>query len=162
MAAYGIIGFPLTHSFSKQYFTEKIEREGITDAAFYEFPLIQISDFPFLLKNNPSLKGLAVPIPYKEQVLKYIAHLSEEVKEIGAANCIRIRDNELTAFNTDITGFEKSRPLSWAAAAWGWTMGSCFPTGIRPQPGRGRTSRARQCQAGSTRSRRSLWIPLAS
>jgi shikimate dehydrogenase len=108
MAAYGIIGFPLTHSFSKQYFTEKIEREGITDAAFYEFPLIQISDFPFLLKNNPSLKGLAVTIPYKEQVLKYIAHLSEEVKEIGAANCIRIRDNELTAFNTDITGFEKS------------------------------------------------------
>ena len=108
MTTYGTIGFPLTHSFSKQYFTEKIEREGITDAVYYSFPLASIEEFPAFLINNPSLKGLSVTIPYKEQVLKYVTCLSEEVKQIGAANCIKIRGNELTAYNTDIIGFEKS------------------------------------------------------
>lgn len=108
MKTYGIIGFPLTHSFSQQYFTEKIATEGITDAVFNVFPLTTIEEFPTLLRNHPSLKGLAVTIPYKEQVLKYISNLSEEVKQIGAANCIRLKGNELMAFNTDIIGFEKS------------------------------------------------------
>ena len=108
MTTYGTIGFPLTHSFSRQYFTEKIEREGITDAVYYSFPLATIEEFPGFLSNNPSLKGLSVTIPYKEQVLKYVTHLSDEVKQIGAANCIKIRGDELTAYNTDIIGFEKS------------------------------------------------------
>lgn len=108
MTSYGIIGFPLTHSFSKQYFTEKIEREAITDAVFHSFPLAQITELPALLKDNPFMKGLAVTIPYKEKVLKYVTRQSEEVAAIGAANCIRVRGGELTAFNTDITGFEKS------------------------------------------------------
>ncbi len=108
MKTYGTIGFPLTHSFSKQYFSEKIEREGIPDSAYYSFPLTSIDEFPDLLKNNPSLKGLAVTIPYKEKVLKYVTQLSEEVKQIGAANCIKVREKVLTAYNTDIIGFEKS------------------------------------------------------
>ena len=108
MKTYGTIGFPLTHSFSRQYFTEKIEREGIPNAAYYSFPLKSIDEFPEFLKNNPTLKGLAVTIPYKEKVLKYVTHLSEEVKQIGAANCIKVRGNVLTAYNTDIIGFEKS------------------------------------------------------
>ncbi len=108
MAAYGIIGYPLTHSFSKQYFTEKIEREGIADATFHSFPLTAIKDFPALLKANPLLKGLSVTIPYKETVLQYINHLSAEVGQIGAANCIKISRNELTAYNTDIIGFEET------------------------------------------------------
>lgn len=108
MKTYGIIGFPLTHSFSQQYFTEKIEGEGTADAVFHTFPLKTIEDFSTLLHDHPSLTGLAVTIPYKEKVLQYMTHLSEEVKQIGAANCIRIKDNELTAFNTDIIGFEKS------------------------------------------------------
>ena len=108
MKIYGTIGFPLTHSFSKQYFTEKIEREGISGSFYYSFPLSSIDALPALLTNHPSLKGLAVTIPYKEKVLKYVTHLSEEVKQIGAANCIRITGNELIAFNTDIIGFEKS------------------------------------------------------
>jgi len=108
MKAYGLIGYPLTHSFSKQYFIEKIEREEIADAVFHSFPLTQIEELPELLKNNPDLKGLAVTIPYKEQVLKYVDLLSEEVKQIGATNCIRIWDGELTAYNTDIIGFERS------------------------------------------------------
>lgn len=108
MKTYGIIGYPLTHSFSKQYFTEKIEREKIPDAVYHSFPLKTIDEFPEFLKNNPTLIGLAVTIPYKEKVLKYVTQLSEEVKQIGAANCIKISGNELTAFNTDIIGFEKS------------------------------------------------------
>ena len=108
MTSYGIIGFPLTHSFSKQYFTQKIEREGIADAAYHSFPLTAIEEFPLLLSDNPSLKGLSVTIPYKEQVLKYINHLSDEVKQIGATNCIKIKEHKLTAFNTDIIGFEES------------------------------------------------------
>ena len=108
MKKYGTIGFPLTYSFSKKYFSEKIERERIADAAYYSFPLKNIDEFPDFLKSNPELKGLAVTIPYKEKVLKYVTCLSEEVKQIGAANCIRIKDGELTAFNTDIIGFEKS------------------------------------------------------
>ena len=108
MKIYGTIGFPLTHSFSKQYFTEKIEREGITDAFYYSFPLSSIDALPALLNDNSALKGLAVTIPYKEKVLKYVTNLSEEVKQIGAANCIKVRKNVLTAYNTDIIGFEKS------------------------------------------------------
>ena len=108
MKIYGTIGFPLTHSFSKQYFTEKIEREGIMDAFYYSFPLSSIDELPTLLKSHPSLKGLAVTIPYKEKVLKYVTHLSEDVKQIGAANCIKVRGNLLSAYNTDIIGFEKS------------------------------------------------------
>jgi shikimate dehydrogenase len=108
MKTYGLIGFPLTHSFSKKYFADKIEREGITEAFFDLFPLNTIEDFPLLLSNHPTLRGIAVTIPYKEQVLKYVTHLSEEVKQIGAANCIRINGGELTAYNTDIIGFEKS------------------------------------------------------
>jgi len=108
MKIYGTIGFPLTHSFSKQYFTEKIEREGIRDSFYYSFPLSSIDALPTLLNDHPSLKGLAVTIPYKEKVLKYVTNLSEEVKQIGAANCIKVRGNILTAYNTDIIGFEKS------------------------------------------------------
>ena len=108
MKTYGTIGYPLTHSFSRQYFNEKIEKEGIPDSAYYSFPLITIEEFPSLLKNTPSLLGLAVTIPYKEKVLKYVTHLSEEVIQIGAANCIKVRGNALTAYNTGIIGFEKS------------------------------------------------------
>lgn len=108
MTTYGTIGFPLTHSFSRQYFTDKIEREGIVDAAYYSFPLTTIEEFPAFLNNNLTLKGLSVTIPYKEQVLKYVTHQSEEVTQIGAANCIKIRGDQLTAYNTDIIGFEKS------------------------------------------------------
>ena len=108
MKMYGLIGFPLAHSFSKKYFTEKFEKEGITDTVFYNFPLTSIIEFPQLLKTNSTLKGLNVTIPYKEQVLKYVTILSEEVIQIGAANCIKIRDNELKTYNTDVIGFEKS------------------------------------------------------
>ncbi len=108
MNLYGLIGYPLGHSFSKQYFTEKFERENITDCVFEAFPITAIDQFPALLKDNPSLKGLSVTIPYKEQVLKYITEFSDEVKYIGATNSIKIVGDKLVAYNTDIIGFEQS------------------------------------------------------
>ena len=108
MKLYGLIGYPLGHSFSKQYFTEKFVKEGIKDCAFEAFPIPSIDEFPALLKAHPDLKGLSVTIPYKEQVLPYITELSEEVKFIGATNSIKISGDKLIAYNTDIIGFERS------------------------------------------------------
>jgi shikimate dehydrogenase len=108
MKVFGLIGFPLGHSFSQQYFTEKFIREGITDCRFDIFPISSIQLFPELLQNNPSLCGLCVTIPYKEQVLAYVDIQSEEVKAIGATNSIHFYNNKLIAYNTDIIGFEQS------------------------------------------------------
>lgn len=108
MKLYGLIGYPLGHSFSKQYFTEKFSKEGLTDCFFESFPIETINEFKKLLLDNPSLLGLGVTIPYKEQVLQFVDELSPEVKIIGAANSIKISGNYLTAYNTDIIGFEKS------------------------------------------------------
>jgi shikimate dehydrogenase len=108
MRLYGLIGYPLTHSFSEQYFAEKFERENIKDCVFKNFSIPAITELPDLLKSNPFLKGLCVTIPYKEKVLDYVTAMSGEVKKIRAANSIKISGNDLFAYNTDITGFEKS------------------------------------------------------
>jgi shikimate dehydrogenase len=108
MNLYGLIGYPLDHSFSKKYFTEKFKKEDIINCSFEIFPISSIDEFPALLQNNPELKGLSVTIPYKKQVLKFITEFSEEVKFIGATNSIKIAGNDLIAYNTDITGFQKS------------------------------------------------------
>ncbi len=108
MNLYGLIGYPLSHSFSEEYFTEKFERENLADCIFKPFPITSIHQLPGLLEDNPLLKGLSVTIPYKEQVLQYVTTLSDEVKVIGATNSIKISGNNLTAFNTDINGFEQS------------------------------------------------------
>jgi shikimate dehydrogenase len=108
MKLYGLIGYPLGHSFSKQYFTEKFEREGLQDCFFEAFPIKSIAEFNSLLDTNPDLKGLGVTIPYKEQVLPFVHEQSEEVRFIGATNSIKITGKKLIAYNTDIIGFEQS------------------------------------------------------
>jgi shikimate dehydrogenase len=108
MRLYGLIGYPLSHSFSEQYFTEKFAKEHLHDCEFRSFPISTITDFPALLQVNSLLKGLCVTIPYKEQVLPYINVLSDEVKQIGATNSIKFSGGDLIGYNTDIAGFEKS------------------------------------------------------
>ncbi len=108
MTKYGLIGYPLSHSFSKKYFTEKFERESILDHEYELFPIDQISQLPSLLQTETTLKGLNVTIPYKEQVIPYLDVLTEVVKEIQACNCIRILDGKLIGYNTDVIGFEKT------------------------------------------------------
>lgn len=111
MKQLGLIGYPLEHSFSKKYFTEKFNREGITDWNYNLFPLENITDLkPLIL--NPNIVGLNVTIPYKEAVLPYLNSLDETAKAIGAVNTIKINRTDkkiiLTGYNTDCIGFEQS------------------------------------------------------
>ncbi len=108
MDLYGLIGMPLTQSFSKKYFSGKFEKEGISGVAYELFPLENISLLSPLLKAHPNLRGLNVTIPYKEQVLPFLNELSKEAGDIGAVNCIKIKDNTLKGFNTDAPAFRKS------------------------------------------------------
>jgi shikimate dehydrogenase len=105
---FGLIGYPLGHSFSKKYFTEKFVREGIQGCQFELYPIESISEFPQLLDSESSLEGLSVTIPYKEQVIPYLDALDPACAQIGAVNCIRIRDGEKIGFNTDYLGFKHS------------------------------------------------------
>ena len=89
MNTYGLIGYPLGHSFSRKFFTEKFEKEGI-DAQYLNFEIPSIEEFPEIIKNNPELRGLNVTIPYKQQVMQYLDDISEEAKAIGAVNVVRI------------------------------------------------------------------------
>jgi len=108
MRAFGLIGYPLGHSFSKKYFIDKFEREGITGNAYELYPLEQIGQLEDLLVSNPDLAGLNVTIPYKEQVIAYLDSMSPVVEEIGACNCIRIEDGHLIGHNTDVIGFSRA------------------------------------------------------
>lgn len=115
MDQYGLIGFPLGHSFSRSYFNERFRKERI-NAEYLNFEIPTIENFPDILKNNPSLKGLNVTIPYKEKIIPYLDELSIEASSIKAVNVIKIIKNndktELIGHNTDVIGFTQSlKPL---------------------------------------------------
>lgn len=105
---YGLIGYPLGHSFSKKYFTEKFERENIFNAEYKLFPIEHIDELQAIIDNNPALSGLNVTIPHKLSVLKFATQISDAVKKIGAANTLKFIANRVEAYNTDVIGFEKS------------------------------------------------------
>jgi shikimate dehydrogenase len=102
-----LIGFPLTHSFSQRYFTEKFVREGIVDCAYLNFPIPSIDELPAVLADA-ELCGLNVTIPYKEQVLSFLDGRGPVVEAIGACNCIKIDGGRRVGYNTDVVGFEKA------------------------------------------------------
>jgi shikimate dehydrogenase len=108
MRLYGLVGYPLTHSFSKKYFTDKFKAGGLEDCIFRNFELPDISKFHAFIKDNPDLRGLSITIPHKEDILPYLTWMDEVVKETGACNCIKIRDGNLYGYNTDVSGFEQS------------------------------------------------------
>lgn len=111
MDKYGLIGYPLGHSFSISYFNEKFQNEGI-DAMYENFEIPQIENLVEVLNVNPELKGLNVTIPYKEKVLNYLDNVSPEARAIGAVNVIKVDHNgndiTLTGYNSDVIGFTKS------------------------------------------------------
>lgn len=111
MDKYGIIGHPLGHSFSKNYFNEKFHDEGI-DAEYINFDIQNIGNLPEVLATNPELKGLNVTIPYKEKVLSYLDYISVEARAIGAVNVIRVEHKGnnvlLKGYNSDVIGFTRS------------------------------------------------------
>ncbi|MFT4153748.1 shikimate dehydrogenase family protein [Parafilimonas sp.] len=108
MRQFGLIGFPLSHSFSQKYFAEKFLKENIKDAEFLNFSIPSIADVETVFKEHTRLQGLAVTIPYKKSVIPYLDSVDDAVKEIAACNCIKISANAKTGFNTDITGFQQS------------------------------------------------------
>ena len=115
MREFGLIGYPLGHSFSKEYFSNKFTSEGI-DASYSNFPISDLSQLPLLLKENTSLEGLNVTIPYKQDVIPYLDHIDQLAETIGAVNVISVaRDGNvevLYGYNTDIYGFTESlKPL---------------------------------------------------
>ena len=111
MDKYGLIGYPLGHSFSKNYFNEKFENEGI-NAKYINFEIPSIEDLTEVLDSNPELKGLNVTIPYKEKVISYLDYVSPEANAIGAVNVIRVihkgKDIVLRGYNSDVIGFTQS------------------------------------------------------
>jgi len=115
MKRYGLLGYPLTHSFSKRYFTEKFEKENI-NSTYQNFEIDTIKKFPEVLKANPQVVGFNVTIPYKEQIIPYLNDLNDSAREIKAVNTIKVSKKKdgiyLKGFNTDTYGFEKSlKPL---------------------------------------------------
>ncbi len=115
MKKYGLIGYPLTHSFSKRFFTEKFETEKI-ESTYDNFEIDTIQKFPDIIANNPEVIGLNVTIPYKEQVISFLDDLNDSAREIGAVNTVKIFRSasgvHLKGFNTDTFGFENSlKPL---------------------------------------------------
>jgi len=108
MREYGLIGFPLTHSFSKQYFEEKFSKEGISDCTFHNFPLTNIEEVKQMIADHPNLKGFAVTIPYKKKIIRFLDEGTDAVKQIVACNCVKIENGKLKGFNTDVIGFEES------------------------------------------------------
>lgn len=108
MRKFGLIGYPLGHSFSKKYFTEKFSREHIYDCSYENYPLTSVSQLPGLISSDNSIEGLNVTIPYKSDVINFLDEISEEAREIGAVNVLKIKRTKgkikLCGFNSDITG----------------------------------------------------------
>lgn len=117
MKKFGLIGFPLTHSFSKKYYDAKIEQQQLSGVGYDLYPISAITDFPALVESDLRLMGVNVTIPYKIAVMDYLDHLSPEAEAIAAVNCIRIDREDggkpvLTGYNTDVYGFTESlKPL---------------------------------------------------
>ncbi len=112
MRKFGLIGYPLGHSFSKKYFSEKFVRENISDCQYENYPLTSIDLLDELISNNSDLDGLNVTIPYKSAVIKYLDFIDEQAKTIAAVNVLKLKRSGdkvvLKGFNTDIDGFRNS------------------------------------------------------
>jgi Shikimate 5-dehydrogenase len=114
MDTYGLIGFPLKHSFSSRFFTDKFRREEI-DAEYLNFEIEDITEIRRVILFNQYLKGLNVTIPYKEKVIPFLDEISPEAKKIGAVNAIKVERHpgdmyfyKLIGHNTDYIGFKNS------------------------------------------------------
>ncbi len=108
MKQFGLIGYPLGHSFSKKYFEEKFIKENLQDCSFDLFAIEKIEPLREIITTNKNLQGLAVTIPHKQTAMPFLTEISEAAKVIGAINCIKIKNGKTIGYNTDVIGFEKS------------------------------------------------------
>lgn len=111
MDKYGLIGYPLGHSFSIGYHNQRFADEGI-NAKYFNFEIASIDELPKVLNLNPELRGLNVTIPYKEKVMQFLDYVSPEARAIGAVNVIRVehqgKKTVLRGYNSDVIGFTQS------------------------------------------------------
>ncbi len=108
MKHFGLIGKPLSHSFSQRWFTEKFEREGLTDHRYLPYELERIDELPELLKGKKGLIGLNVTIPYKQTVIPFLDAVDPMAAAVGAVNTIHLVDGRATGYNTDVHGFRST------------------------------------------------------
>ena len=109
MKQYGLIGFPLSHSFSKKYFAEKFQKEGITDSNYDLYEIEQASKLEDVIKSvGKDLKGLNVTIPHKQEVIPLMDKMDAAAKKIGAVNVIKIQNGKLKGYNSDYFGFKRA------------------------------------------------------
>ncbi len=108
MKIYGLIGHSLSHSFSEKYFSEKFQKQNITDCVYENFELKELNNEIPSLKNLPGLSGLNITIPYKTEIISFLDELTDDCKEMNACNCIKIKSGKWIGHNTDVIGFEKS------------------------------------------------------
>ncbi len=106
--SYGLLGRDISYSFSKGYFTDFFQKEGLHNATYENFDLPDISDLETILKEYPDLRGLNVTIPYKEEIIPYLHTLDPEAATIGAVNTIKFTKTGLIGYNTDGYGFRRS------------------------------------------------------
>jgi len=109
---FGLIGFPLTHSFSKRYFTDKFINEELNDCSYDLYEIRDPSEVVSIIQHNKELEGLNVTIPHKESVIKFLDKLEQTAKRIGAVNVIKIKQGKTIGYNSDYYGFRESL-LSW-------------------------------------------------
>lgn len=107
MKKYGLIGYPLKNSFSANYFNHKFEQLGIA-ASYTNFPIENITELPELIEHQPELAGFNVTIPHKQTIIPFLDEVSEEAKQVGAVNTVRVVNGKLIGYNTDTFGFEQS------------------------------------------------------
>jgi shikimate dehydrogenase len=106
---FGLVGKNISYSFSKNYFTERFQKDNTLDCTYENFDIQDIADFPIIIGNNPNLVGLNVTIPYKQVVVPFLDELSETAAKIGAVNVIKItKERKLIGHNSDCYGFKKA------------------------------------------------------
>jgi len=117
MKEFGIIGFPLTYSFSPNWFHAEFQRKGVDDASYGVFPLASLSDLDAFILQHPALLGLNVTMPYKREIIPYINQLDPVADAVNAVNTVKIvrhgKKYFLLGYNTDVVGFEHSLTNGW-------------------------------------------------
>lgn len=114
MIEFGLIGYPLNNTFSKDFYTERFKKLGLSNYAYNNFPLSNIHDFEPLLSQSDTFGGFNLTIPYKQSIITYLNTLSDEAMACNAVNCIKAAYNHehkkyfLKGYNTDVYGFDQS------------------------------------------------------
>lgn len=129
MREFGLIGYPLGHAYSQNYFEEKFKKEGIKDSRYQLFPLSDISKIHNIISSQPNLVGLNITTPYKELIIPYLNEIDSSILRLGTVNTIKIfrRENaySIKGFNTDVDGLRKTfEPLSFAEGTKALIFGS--------------------------------------